>query len=134
MRPVTKITVFGRRLAVIVLAAYWLVIFAGTHMPSTGAGTPRVNDTVKHFTAYFLLGALMCYVTTSNQYVRRFGAIALVGMAYGAIDEFTQRFVPGRSPDPMDFLADTAGLTSAIMIYVALRSVSAGRSRVTKLS
>ncbi|MCP4777372.1 MAG: hypothetical protein GY880_24405, partial [Planctomycetaceae bacterium] len=34
MRPVTKITIFGFRLAIVVLAAYWLCIFVGTHLPN----------------------------------------------------------------------------------------------------
>jgi VanZ family protein len=42
-------------------------------------------------------------------------------MAYGAADELTQHFVPGRSPDTMDFAADAAGLWFAIGIYVAAK-------------
>ena len=31
-------------------------------------------------------------------------------MAYAAIDEITQNFIPGRYPDVLDFAADAAGL------------------------
>ena len=67
---------------------------------------------------FFALGTLMCYVTTSQNWLRRFSSIGLIGMAYGAIDEWTQQFVPGRTPDPYDYLADAAGLWCAIGIYV----------------
>ena len=42
-------------------------------------------------------------------------------MAYAAVDEITQNFIPGRYPDVLDFAADTAGLWSAIAIYVAAK-------------
>jgi VanZ family protein len=121
MRPVTKITVFGLRFAVILLAAYWLAIFVGTHLPSIISVAPDVNDKSKHFIAFFFLGVLMCYVTNSPRWFRRFATIGLVGMLYAAIDELTQYFVPGRHPDPMDFLADSAGLWTGISVYLLAR-------------
>ena len=121
MRPVTKIKVLGLRLAAFVLAAYWLTMFVGTHLPAVMDFSPSVNDKVKHFSAFFVLGSLMCYVTNSPRLLRRFTAIGFVGMAYGAVDELTQHFVPGRSPDPMDFVADAAGLWSAIGIYITAK-------------
>lgn len=122
MRPVTKIKILGLRLAVVVLAAYWLLIFVGTHHPSTLDPSPSlINDKVKHFGAFFMLGTLLCYVTTSSRWFRRFVTIGIAGMAYAAVDEWSQRFVPGRYPDVMDFVADTAGLWTAIGIYVAAK-------------
>lgn len=121
MRPVTKITILGIRLGVVVLACYWLTLFVGTHLPAVADFSPKVNDKFKHFGAFFMLGTLMCYVTTSTNLLSRFGCIALVGMAYAAIDEFTQSFVPGRYADPYDFVADSAGLISAIAVYALLR-------------
>jgi VanZ family protein len=118
VRPVTKITIFGFRLGVVVLAAFWLAIFTGTHLPTAMDFSPQVNDKIKHFGAFFVLGTFLCYVTNSPHLLRRFGAIGLIGMAYAAIDEFTQGFVPGRYPDTMDFLADSAGIWTAVGIYV----------------
>jgi hypothetical protein len=51
---------------------------------------------------------------------------ALIGSAYGAIDEFHQYFVPGRSCDVWDWLADTLGAllgALAIMILVRMRAI-----------
>ena len=128
MRPVTKITIFGIRLAIVVLAVYWLCLFLGTHLPNMGevldlrfGVNQGVNDKVKHFSAFFLLGGLLCYVTNSPHWFKRFAIIGLVGMAYAAIDEITQNFIPGRYPDVLDFAADAAGLWTAIAVYVAAK-------------
>jgi VanZ family protein len=124
MRPVTRITIFGFRLAIVVLVAYWFCLFLGTHLPDMGQMVDLrlgVNDKVKHFSAFFLLGGLLCYVTNSPRWQKRFAIIGLVGMAYAAIDEITQNFIPGRYPDVLDFAADAAGLWTAIAIYVGAK-------------
>ncbi len=129
MQPVTKITIVGLRLGVVALTVYWLAIFVGTHLPGGSNLTPRGNDKVMHFSAYFLLGLLLCYVTTSKRLWLRFGAIAAGVMAYAAIDEATQALVPGRYPDPMDFAADSAGVLSAISLYLLSRWLFRDRLR-----
>lgn len=123
MRPITKITIVGVRLGVVVLAFYWVLIFVGTHLPSVAGIAPRVNDKVMHFGAYFLLGALLCYITTSTRLPQRFAMIAGVGLLYAAVDEFTQSFVPGRTSDVKDFFADAAGLFTAIAFYAIARTL-----------
>jgi VanZ family protein len=130
MRPVTKIKLFGLRLAVVVLAVYWLIIFVGTHLPPILDVSPsRINDKVKHFGAFFVLGGLMCYVTNSKKWFRRFATIGMLGMAYAAIDELTQLLVAGRYADKYDFLADSAGVWTAIGIYVAAKYWYQARQR-----
>jgi VanZ family protein len=129
MRPVTKISIFGIRLAVAVLAVYWLALFVGTHLPTALDLSPRINDKIKHFSAFFLLGGLLCYITNSPRSLRRFSTIGLVGMAYAGLDEFTQQFVPGRYPDTLDFVADSAGLWTAIVLYVAAKWLAARSGR-----
>ena len=57
MQPVTKISVLGVRLAIIVLAFYWLFMFAGTHLEASQLEVanrigPEVSDKVKHFAAF----------------------------------------------------------------------------------
>jgi VanZ family protein len=108
-------------MGVVALAAYWTAIFIGTHLPAVLDITPGVNDKVKHFSAFFFLGTLLCYVTNSQRWFRRFMTIGLAGMAYAAVDELTQALVPGRYPDSFDFLADSAGIWSAIGIYMIAR-------------
>ena len=47
----------------------------------------------------------------------------MAGMAYAAVDEFTQQFVPGRFADVNDFIADALGLWLAISLYVLAKWV-----------
>ncbi|MBM4343639.1 MAG: VanZ family protein [Deltaproteobacteria bacterium] len=45
----------------------------------------------------------------------------LVAVAFGALDEVHQGFVPGRSRDPVDWLADAIGAALAVAIVVLVR-------------
>ena len=87
--------------------------------------SPPVNDKTNHYLAFFGLGLLLCYVTnspsSSPRLLRRFGLVALIGLCYAAFDEITQGLVPGRDPDPIDFLADAMGLIAAIVLYLVAR-------------
>lgn len=122
MRPLTKISLFGVRLATAVLALYWLAIFAGTHTPTMPSMAPRVWDKALHFTAFFGLATLLCYVVPVRRSAwRKFGIVALIALAYAAFDEITQSFVKGRSTDVNDFFADALGIFSAIALYATLR-------------
>ncbi len=121
MRPVTKISLLGVRLAIVALVVYWIAIFTGTHLPAVVDFSPDVNDKVKHFSAFFGLATLLCYVSNSERLFRRFAIIAVVGMGYAAFDEITQKLVAGRTADPYDFLADTVGILTAITVYVCIK-------------
>lgn len=122
MRPLTKISLFGVRLATAVLAIYWLAIFAGTHTPTMPSFAPNVWDKALHFSAFFGLATLLCYVVPVRRSAwRKFGTVALIALAYGAFDELTQSLVRGRFTDMNDFFADVLGVSSAIAIYATLR-------------
>ncbi|TWU51652.1 VanZ like family protein [Rubripirellula reticaptiva] len=127
MRPVTKVSLLGIRLAIVALAIYWIAIFTGTHLPAVHDFSPKVNDKIKHFSAFFGLALLMCYTTNSDRLLKRFAMIAAVGMAYAAFDEITQGLVPGRTTDVMDFAADTAGILTAIGCYAVARMIVVNR-------
>ena len=120
MRPITNWTILGCRLAVCVLIGYWSAIFIGTHLPASIRITPDVNDKLKHYGAFAGLTLLMCYCTTSNNTVKRFGTIAVVILIYAMVDEWTQRFVPRRVPSVADFLADAAGMLTIMIPYVVV--------------
>lgn len=121
MRPITKVRILGVRLGVAVLALYWVVIFTGTHLPEVPQILTSYSDKIKHFSAFFGLAMLLCYVTNGDNPYRRFGIIFALASAYGAIDEWTQSLVPGRTTDYWDWGADTLGAATAIGIYVGLR-------------
>ena len=134
MRPVSKISFFGIRLAVVVLVAYWIAIFTGTHLPEVMDFSPSFNDKTKHLGAFFGLATLLCYVSNSTNSFRRFGTIALVCMAYAAIDEVTQGFVRGRTPDTYDFIADSIGVLLAIGCYASAKAIVTLRRRPTLIA
>ena len=123
MRPVTRLNLFGIRLAILVLAAYWIAIFTGTHLPDVLDFSPKIHDKTKHFAAFFGLATLLCYATNSTNYVKRFCTIAVVCLIYAAIDEITQSFVPGRVTDFYDFVADSIGVGLAVGFYVGMKLI-----------
>ncbi|MEM9585832.1 MAG: VanZ family protein [Planctomycetota bacterium] len=124
MRPLTRIRILNVRLGIFVLAAYWLLIFAGTHLPSPPDVAAQLSDKSKHFIAYLGLTWLLCYVTQSSHAARRFTTIAVVASAYAVLDELTQGFVPGRQPDVWDLLADLAGILAGLSVYLFARIFS----------
>ena len=131
MLPITKFSLFGIRLAVIVLAAYWILIFAGTHVPKLPHFSAEIGDKTKHFSAFFGLAMLLCYVTNSPNRARRFAGIAILCLSYAMIDELTQNLVPNRVAEIGDFVADSLGTGSAIAIYVGIPMLFA---RIPKLT
>ncbi|MCA9137332.1 MAG: VanZ family protein [Planctomycetales bacterium] len=133
MRPVTGIKILGFRLGVISLAVYWITLFLGTHWPAGVEIAPDISDKVKHFGGYFGLATLCCYVTSSPGNDRRATARRFLGViafltVYGCIDELTQAFSPGRTPDVLDVLADIAGTVSAVGVYLVGKHYFAQRA------
>ncbi|MDR0991105.1 MAG: VanZ family protein [Propionibacteriaceae bacterium] len=52
---------------------------------------------------------------------RAVGAVVLASL-YGVTDEFHQSFVPGRSPDPKDWMVDTIGaICGVVLVWLAVR-------------
>lgn len=124
MRPITKITIFGLRLATCVLALYWIALFTGTHIPVLPKMARSISDKAMHFSAFFGLAFLLCWVwPTDKGVLRKFLLIAFIVLSYAAFDEITQGFVRGRTTDIMDFLADTAGALMSISTYALARKL-----------
>jgi VanZ family protein len=134
MQSVSKITIAGVRLGIIVLAVYWVAIAIGTHLPTTLDISPKVNDKIKHFTAFAVLAMLLAYATNGRNLVRRFATIAFILIAYAAADEWTQRFIPGRVPDVADFTADCGGVAAGLAIYLTLRTLFRERLQTAWMS
>jgi len=93
--------------------------------------TSRFWDKGLHFVEYGTLGALLVFA------LRRSGAgpraallLAVAGASvYGASDEVHQAFVPGRSCDVLDWLADSlGGAVGASLLALALRASRAPAS------
>ena len=116
------------------LACAGLIFFLSSQSKLPPLGPPFENkDKVEHFIAYT---ALWFCIILPLRYGHRLSlaksiAIALVlTSAYGASDEFHQRFVPNRSCDVLDWIADTFGgfiAASAYWIYESHRRAKAYR-------
>lgn len=71
-----------------------------------------------HFTAYFILGALlMIALANNNRDMRKvFYQGLLIAVIYAITDEFHQTFIPGRAGQVQDVLIDTAGAATALTL------------------
>jgi VanZ family protein len=125
---------------------WWLLIFIGTHMPPLGRTTsgPMAGlwklvyqavriladapDKVHHAVAFFGLAVFLCAAYESWRPGREWGYcfIFLAAIAYGALDEWTQAFIPYRSPDVLDWFADAGG--AALGVGVAFLFAASRRS------
>jgi VanZ family protein len=111
------------------LIFYWLTLFVLTTIPVDAV--PRIfdnQDKIEHFAAYGLLAFLLTlalYFQKRSQLLssRAFLFTFIFILAYGAIDELHQLFVPGRFCDLYDWLADSiGGLIGIGLVYLFLRS------------
>ena len=69
-----------------------------------------------HVTEYMILGVLL-FLTLGAYGLRRVFSLALLtGVLYAALDEYHQRFVPGRSGEIKDVLIDACGLLLGLVL------------------
>ena len=121
---------FGGRRALVPALAWAAVIFVLSSFP--GSAYPQVGvwsaDKLVHVAVYAALGLAVSFgmarawPTWGLRGV--FGLAVLLATAYGVSDEVHQSFVPGRSPDVRDVMADFAGAilgAGAYVMYVRRR-------------
>jgi VanZ family protein len=115
------------------LIAYCLLIFIQSSMaePVKLPSIPQI-DKLLHGGGYSFLGVLF-YRAYRSRWPSASGwtmanASLLSGSIYGMTDEIHQYFVPGRSADPWDWLADTVGVMLGVLAYHAFVYVSVRRS------
>ena len=83
-------------------------------------------DKLWHFLAYGALTLLLWIATDA----RRPLLVVAVVMLLGGIDELRQAWLPGRSADPLDFLADlsAAFFTAACLGFFSRRKIQCAES------
>lgn len=89
-------------------------------MPAARLGVVPGSDKVWHWGGYLVLALPIPFLFRGRQKV---WAAAAALVAYGIVLEFGQDFVPGRSFEVADMLANTAGVLSGTMAGVWLRGV-----------
>jgi VanZ family protein len=105
--------------------AWAILIFIGSSIPSDAIPKHVVfsQDKLIHMAIYGVLAVLL-YRGIRRRAVTRWDVAAWVTLAvsvvYGASDEFHQHFVPGRTMDMFDLIADAMGAALAIGIARAI--------------
>jgi VanZ family protein len=93
----------------------------------------NVLDKIVHFGVYAVLGALIARALARGRLEtldwRHVALAVLLSTLYGASDEWHQGFVPRRTPDAMDVVADALGAgAGAAFVFAAHRFLTARRS------
>lgn len=132
MQQLIKLTIFGFRLAPVLLVVYWIFLFTGTHLPGSAIKSMHFSDKVMHFSAFAGLAFLLAW--SLPRQIGRFPGLlvaASITLTYAVIDEYTQGFVPNRTPDVQDFVADALGMLFGFAAYLTLRWMIVGSQRAT---
>jgi VanZ family protein len=110
------------RMTLLALTVYWGILFVGTHVPLADHGGIRLGDKLLHFLAYSGLGFLLAWATMRlRPSVTATLWVLGVVFVYGMVDELTQAFVPSRSAEAGDWLADALGGTVGVASYYAVQ-------------
>ena len=95
----------------------WLfIILIGTSWPELKLGSPDKGlDKLAHFTAYSVLAALSLRATLNPTRWGTLLAVLLTVSLLGAVDEWHQSFIPGRSMSWLDWCADSLGALTGVL-------------------
>jgi VanZ family protein len=101
---------------------YCLLIFIQSSHPSPDIGPEwPLKDKVLHFTAYALLGVLFLRAFNTTRVKQNLKLIIMLSIIlsslYGISDEIHQSFVPYRTADVMDALADFLGSAFGVVVF-----------------
>lgn len=119
-----------RRMAVL-FHRRWLVatffatvaVLGATHIPQEMMPRDlqvRMLDKIEHTAAYGALSLLLLMSFRRPPGLKAMGAILLVGMLVGAVDEATQPLV-NRVGSPGDWAADVVGVGIACLLFLVIR-------------
>jgi len=102
----------------------WLVLQVTlTSLPGKDipVSLPHPLDWVGHFVIYAGLGFLLARVAVLRQWPRRWVVWTAVALsAWAGLDELHQLFIPGRDAEIGDWIADTLGASTGIVLGLQL--------------
>ena len=109
--------------------AHMALIFAASSRSDTSAVPSAIPDKVVHFAVYALLGVLILRAVAGGRQagVTWSGVLVSIVIAtlYGITDEWHQSFVPNRTPDVMDVVADLAGASAGAIVTAGVTRLRA---------
>jgi VanZ family protein len=105
------------------------VILGGTSLPSPAVPQQVSSfDKVLHFTIYVPFAFLLARRFTEITSLWRAAVFTvLIAMGFAALDEWHQRFIPGRSTELADWYADSLGAGVGALAGITVRR---GRTRM----
>ncbi len=112
--------------------ALWMaVIFALSSVP--GSAVPGRFGPLAHAVEYAILGSLLLWAIGKHRPgLKDVQASTLVASLYAVTDEVHQAFVPGRTPDVVDWGVDTLGaLVGALALAYIIRKAASRRPSST---
>ena len=127
----------GRRAAAWLPAALYMALIWTLSSFSFDAPIEHIplRDKGVHFLEYGTLGFLLAHATFRSwpsRHLLRTAALAVcITVLWGWLDEIHQAFVPGRSSDALDLVADTAGALAGVSARAILRWLPRLRSPKT---
>ncbi len=108
----------------IALAAYWMALFVGTHIPINVPLLPSDGgDKLLHFAAFALLATLLAttwQLAAGHLTARHLVVVWIVVVLYAAFDEWSQTPV-GRDASFWDWTADALGALFALVLFAWVR-------------
>ena len=114
-----------QRLSLLLALGWMATLFYLSHQSGLPVPKPFIHvDKLYHAAAYGLLGGLWLFSLQPKAggfSSRQVLLCASIASLYGVSDEIHQSFVPGRSADWLDWLADTVG---ALVICVLIARLS----------
>jgi VanZ family protein len=122
-----------RRLSLLLALAWMALLFYLSHQPSLE--TPMLfsgQDKLFHAGAFGILGFLLLAAQprqAQGYNWQQVGISVLIASLYGLSDEIHQYFVPGRSNEILDWVADTVGalIAASLLAWLSRKWNSAGR-------
>ena len=99
-------------------AALWAaVLFLLSELPGTGVSLPADTDKLVHGGLYLILGLSLAWGKARTGSGVPVVVLLLMGVGYGALDEWHQSFVPGRDSSVGDAVADAIGVLAGFAIF-----------------
>jgi VanZ family protein len=103
------------------LIFYWILLFTATSLPAAHVPSFAVSDKIKHFSAFFGLSILLSLTLLYQEKILLFKKYFLVAALiicsfYGLVDEIHQSFVPGRNSEFLDWVADSLGAATGVLL------------------